>query len=107
MGHLGSGAVLGDIDVGGEGGAADGAEVDGDDAVVGRAEVAGDLFGGDELVAMALAVVEGEGVAGEAGLAGYGENGGAVEAAGEEDDGAGFGGGGHGAECRKDGGKRK
>ena len=69
MGHFSGGAILGNIDVRGERGATDGAEVDGDDAVIDRAEGTGDLLGGDQLVAMALAVVEGEGVAKKTGLA--------------------------------------
>lgn len=102
VGHVSGGAILGNIDVGGERGAADGTEVDGDDAVVDRAENARDLLGGDEFVAVALAVIEGEGVTCESGLARDGECGGTVQAAGEEDDGAGLRGvRGQGKECRK------
>ena len=58
--------------------------------------MAGDFGGGIEFVAMALAMVEDEGVAGVALVLGDGQDGGAVESAGEEDDG-GFGvGSGHG-----------
>jgi len=55
--------------------------------MAGRPEHLGDGARGRELVAVALAVVEGECVAVEASMARHGEDGGAVEAAGEEDDG--------------------
>lgn len=91
-GHLGGGAVFGDGDVVGEGGATEDAEIERERGVLERAEALGDIFGGGEFVAMALAVVDSEGAAGKAIAAGDGEGGGAVEAAGEKNDGGGGGG---------------
>jgi len=50
-------------------------------------EVLGDALCGVELGVVALVVVDGEGVAGESAVGGDGECCGAVESAGEEDDG--------------------
>jgi hypothetical protein len=89
-GHLGGGAALGDGDVIGEGGAAENAEIESESGVMEGTQGARDVFGGGEFVAMALAIVDGEGAACEAIAAGNGKSGGAVKAATEEDDGLGL-----------------
>src|SRR5579883_1726565 len=78
------GAAFGDVDVGGEGGAAEGVEGDFGDDVALDADGAGDAAGGVELDAVALAVLEGERVAGVAVAAGEGEAGGGVQTAREQ-----------------------
>ncbi len=91
IGHGRFVAVFGDLGVVvGEGRSAEGADVEREGSMRGRAEVVGDLGGGIEFVAMALAIVKGDGVAGVVLVASDGQDGGAVESAGEEDDG-GFG----------------
>ena len=85
--HLFGGAVARHVDVGGEGGAAEGAEVEGEDAVFGGAQGVGDAAGGVEFDGVPLAVGHGEGVAAEAVVAGRGQGHGGIEAAAEQDDG--------------------
>lgn len=86
VGHVVGGAVLGDVNVGCERAAAEGPQVDVGEAVMCVVEL-GELGGCGEFVAVALAVVEGEGMEGiEAGVVGDGEAGGRVEAAGEENE---------------------
>jgi hypothetical protein len=81
-------AVFGDFEgVAGESGATDCAQVEGDDFVGDGAELFGDGGGGEEFVAVALAVVDGEGVDSKAVTLGAGEGDGGVEAAGKEEDG--------------------
>ena len=86
-GHFLGGAVARHGQVGGEGGAAEGAEVDGEDAVLDGAEGGGDAAGGVQLGGVPLAVGDGEGVTAEAVVAGGGQGGGGIEAAAEQDDG--------------------
>ncbi len=82
--------VLGDIDVGGECGAAEGSEIDFHGDMSGELVMCGESGGGGDFLLVALAVVEAEGVAGVAGVNGNAEGSGGIEAAGEENDG-GFG----------------
>src|SRR5690606_25022790 len=86
-GHVGdrdtAGGLLGHGDGGvGEGGPTDTAQVDAHRFVGHRAEGLAQPVGGGRLGAVALAVVETEGVAGAALVAGNGQHGGGVEAAG-------------------------
>lgn len=90
MRHGVSGAVLGDAFVGGERGAAEVAEIQSDDAVIRRAQTGGDALSGAQFVAVALAVIEAEGVAGKAGAQGVSKAGCRIEAAREEADGGSF-----------------
>src|SRR5690606_5183148 len=80
-------AVLRNVDGGvGEGASSDGAEVDADDAVRGRAERLRDVGSPFEFVALPLAVVEREAVALVAGVARDGQAGGGVEPTRQEYD---------------------
>ena len=72
--------MLGDVNFRGEGGAAEGTEIDVGDAEGVGPEVGGDAFGGDEFLVVALAVIERQGVGFKAFLAGDGEAGGGLEA---------------------------
>src|SRR5260370_7276465 len=86
LAHLGSWARLGHGDVAGERGMAELAEVEGDDAVLSSAEAGSNASGAIELDAVALAVVEGEGVAVEAIAAGERQAGGGIESTTQEAD---------------------
>ena len=77
-------AVLRDVDIGGQRGAAEGAEIDGKDDVARGAEAGGERAGGVELDPVPLAVVEGEGMAGKALAACGGEAGGGVESSAQQ-----------------------
>lgn len=77
---------LGDGDIGGESGAAESAEIDGENDVARGAEAGGDGTGGVEFDAVSLAVVEAEGVAGEAPTEGGGETGGGIEPTAQQAD---------------------
>jgi len=81
-------AVLGYGDVVGQGGAAEGAEVEGDDDVAGDAERGGHAAGRLELGRVALAILEGEGEDVEPLGAREGERGRGIHAAAQQDDGS-------------------
>ena len=89
--HFGGRAVFGHVDFSGEGGAAEGAEIDVGDAKRVGTQVSGHSFGGSEFLVVALAVVEGKGVGFEAFLTGNGETSGGIEASAKEADCAGHG----------------
>ncbi len=86
-GNVGDGNAAGresifrNIDTGGQGGAAKDAKIEGDDAVLGGSERRGNAAGGVQLNAVALAVIEGQGMANITFAAGIGETGGGVESA--------------------------
>lgn len=86
-GHFGFGAVVRDGQVGGQSGATEEAQVERHGAMLDGAEGGGDATGRFQLDRMALAVSDGEGVAGKAVAASDGESGGGIETAGQQDDG--------------------